>query len=90
MGRLKDKTPLPNDREEMKRVAHPRKPPVVVPVVVVPVNIHLALVVPTIEGRMYKMPSIPSPFEILRIEFHSASQCVSILYQVSSFFEVST
>ncbi len=33
----------------MKKVAHARKPPAVVPVVVVAVDVHLALVVPAIK-----------------------------------------
>jgi len=44
----------------MKRVADAREPPVVVPVVVVAVDVHVALVVPPVErGELYKTPSIP-------------------------------
>ena len=38
----------------MKRVAHASEPPVVIPVVVVAVDVHVALViVPTVEGDYY-------------------------------------
>jgi hypothetical protein len=48
----------------MKRAANARKPPVVVPVVVVAVDVHLALVVPVVErGEMYRVPSVPLPIE---------------------------
>ena len=36
----------------MKRVADTREPPVVIPVVVVAVDVHLALIVPTVEIRI--------------------------------------
>ena len=46
----------------MKRVATPSKPPVVVPVVVVTIDVHLALVVEVVErGEMYIMSSVPPP-----------------------------
>ena len=56
---------------EMKRVAGSRnagKEPVVVPVVVVAVAVHVALVVPAIERQaaMYEAPPIPPPFEYSR------------------------
>ena len=49
----------------MKRVAHASKPPVVVPVVVVAVDVHLALVVPTVERgvALYGVSSISLPLE---------------------------
>jgi len=61
----------------MKRVAKPREPPIVVPVVVVAIDVHLALVVPVVEhGELYKMPSVPPPLEFLleklRVEYYSA------------------
>ena len=37
----------------MKRVATTSKPPAVIPVVVVAVDVHIPLVVPAIEGRAY-------------------------------------
>ncbi len=37
-------------RGEMKRVAQAGEPPVVIPVVVVLIDVHVALVVPPIEG----------------------------------------
>ncbi len=60
----------------MKRVAEAGKPPVVIPVVVVAVDVHVALVVPVVEGGsnvMYGMPSMPLPLEYSRgcIEFAS-------------------
>ena len=61
---LQNKTPQPKPRE-MKRVANARKPPVVVPVVVVAVDVHLALVVPTVERGviLYEVSSISLPLE---------------------------
>jgi len=52
----------------MKRVADARKPPVVVPVVVVAVHKHLALVIPTVERgvALYKVSSAPLPLECSR------------------------
>ena len=48
----------------MKRLADTREPPVVVPVVVVAVHIHIALAVPPIErGESCDKPSKPLPFE---------------------------
>ena len=49
----------------MKRVANTGEPPVVVPVVVVAVDVHLALVVPTVERgvALYKVSSVPLPLE---------------------------
>ena len=49
----------------MKRVANARKPPVVVPVVVVAVDVHLALVVPTVERgvALYGVSSFSLPLE---------------------------
>ena len=38
---------------EMKRVAQASKPPVVIPVIVVPVDVYVALVVETVEGGRY-------------------------------------
>jgi hypothetical protein len=52
----------------MKRVATHRKPPVVIPVIVVLVDIHLVLVVPAIEDRVaekYRVASMPPPHETL-------------------------
>ncbi|HEY4493268.1 MAG TPA: hypothetical protein VJB98_01475 [Candidatus Paceibacterota bacterium] len=44
----------------MKRVAHATEDPVVVPVVVVAVDVHVRLVVPPIErGELYMIPSVP-------------------------------
>ncbi len=49
---------------EIRRVAHARKPPVVVPVIVIAVHIQVTLVVIAIErGEMYKASSMPLPFE---------------------------
>lgn len=47
----------------MKRFAKAREPPVVVPVVVVAVDVHVALVVPAVEGRSYEVPSVTPPLE---------------------------
>lgn len=41
----------------MKRVATARKPPMVVPLVVVAVDVHVTLIVPAIEGELYGAPS---------------------------------
>jgi hypothetical protein len=51
---------------EMKRVAKTGKPPVVVPVVVVAVDVHIALVIPPVErGELYKVSSSSPPFKFL-------------------------
>jgi hypothetical protein len=48
----------------MKRVAHAREPPIVVPVVVVAVDVHVALAIPPVErGESYAAPSWPPPVE---------------------------
>ena len=49
----------------MKRVAKTRKPPVVVPVIVVAIDVHLALVVPTVKRgvALYGVSSISLPLE---------------------------
>ena len=49
----------------MPRVANTGEPPVVVPVVVVAVDVHLALVVPTVERgvALYGVSSISLPLE---------------------------
>jgi len=54
----------------MKRFADAREPPVVVPVVVVAVDVHVALViVPAIErgDLYYEVPSVPPPIEAFAI-----------------------
>ena len=49
---------------EMKRVANASEEPVVVPVVVIAIDVHVALViVPAIEGGLYGVPSVPPPLE---------------------------
>jgi len=48
---------------EMKRFAETGKPPIVVPVVVVAVDVHVALVVPTVEVNLYEVSSAPPLFE---------------------------
>ena len=54
-------------RREMKRIAEASEPPVVIPLVVVAVDVHITLVVvPTVEGNLYRSPSILSPIEILK------------------------
>ena len=51
----------------MKRVADAGEPPVVVPVVVVAVDIHLALAVPVVErGELYGASSATPPLEFSR------------------------
>lgn len=49
----------------MKRVAEASEPPVVVPVVVVHVDIHIALVVvpPVERGEMYEVSPVPPPID---------------------------
>ena len=53
----------------MKRVVKAGEPPVVVPIVVVAVDVHLALVVPAVERgvALYRESSVPPPLEILLI-----------------------
>jgi len=43
----------------MKRVATPRKPVVAVPVVVVAIHVHLALIVPMVEDRVVRIECHP-------------------------------
>lgn len=46
----------------MKRMAKAGKPPVVIPVILVPVDVHVALVVvPAVEGEMYRVLSVSPP-----------------------------
>ena len=49
----------------MKRVATPGEPIVAVPVAVIAVDVHLALVIPAVERSvaMYRIPSIPPSLE---------------------------
>jgi hypothetical protein len=49
----------------MKKVANTGEPPVVVPVVVVAVDVHLALVVEAVERgvALYGVSSVPLPLE---------------------------
>jgi hypothetical protein len=75
----------------MKRVAQTSEPPVVVPVVVVTVDVHIALIVPAVEGlELYEVPSVPPSIESLaaisRLNRIRHTKCHSISYQVSSFF----
>ncbi len=59
----------------MRRVATAPKTPVVVPVVVIAVDVHVALVVPLVEGRDYVMGHPHHcPSNRLRAESNSASQ----------------
>jgi hypothetical protein len=61
---LKNKT-LPDKEREMKRVSDAGKPPVVVPVVVVAVDVHVALVVPAVErGKLCDKLSVSPPFDL--------------------------
>ena len=75
---------------EMKRVADTGEQPIVVPVVVVAVDVHLALVVPTIERgiALYRVSSrsLPSEYSkgLYRI-WHL--QCLKTPYQVASFLK---
>lgn len=48
----------------MKRVANTRKPPIVIPVVVVVVDIHIAIVIEVVErGNLCKISSVPPSLE---------------------------
>ena|SRR3989344_3068751 len=79
----------------MKKVADATNPPVVIPVVIIAIAVHLALVIPPVEGdvTIYKMPSVPLLFEVYSMisELYRIPylKYVSILYQVASFFESS-
>ncbi len=60
----------------MKRFAKASEQPVVVPVVVVTVDVHVPLaVVPLVErDELYEVPSEPPPLEyFLKVEFYFAS-----------------
>ena len=65
MANWQNKTPQPSRPGRNERVANTAEPPVVVPVVVVAVDVHVALIiVPPIErDELYKMPSSPPPLE---------------------------
>lgn len=67
MARTTTKTKLPRTcGGEMKRVTTARKPPVVVPVVVVAVDVHVALVVPPVEsGRIVQRASHATTHQLL-------------------------
>ena len=71
----------------MKRVADAPDPPVVIPIVVVAVDVHVVLVIPAVE-RDDRVASHQNhhPLNILRIESHLAYQCLSSPHQVSSIF----
>lgn len=58
----------------MKRFSEAGEPPVVVPIVVVAVDVHLALGVPAVESRLCakRRPS-HRPLNTLRVESYSAS-----------------
>lgn len=76
MERADCETKLPGkSRGEMKIVAKPRKPPVVIPVVVVAVDVHVPLVVPAIERSPNRMECLPRhhPSNILRTVSYPAS-----------------
>ena len=72
----------------MKRVAHASKPPVVVPVVVVAVDVHLALVVPTVERGEIVRDTIyaTTPRILLELYFIWDLKSANASHQVSSFF----
>lgn len=60
----------------MKRLAKAPKPPVVVPVVVVAVDVHVPLVVPPVEGRVVciKCHRDHHPSNNLKVEFNTVSK----------------
>lgn len=81
------KTKLSSEsRREMKRVANAREPPVVVPVVVVAVDVHLALVVPTVERgvALYGVSSASLLLEYGRghFQFLKKFRSLSELYRI--------
>ena len=47
----------------MKRVAATGKPPAVIPLVIVPVDVHVAVIVPAVEGDNVHLPSRTLPLE---------------------------
>ena len=64
---MQNKTPLPK-QERNERVAKASEPPVVIPVVVVTVDVHVTLLVPAVErGELYRVPPMPPPLENLVI-----------------------
>lgn len=71
---------------KIKRVANAGKPPVIIPVIVVPVDIHVALVVvPLVESGQYCVKHHPyhCPLNPIFLELYL---CFNILHQVSLFF----
>lgn len=68
MDSSRDKTaPRGMRGADMKRVADTGEKPVVVPIVVVAVDVHVTLVVvPAIEGGLCEVPSVPPPLEYSR------------------------
>lgn len=88
------KTILPHKREgvlKIKRVATARKPPVVVPIVVVPIDVHVTLVVPAVEGGLCGVPSVPPPVEyslgwiLFCIAMHQHSTPSIFFFEVSTY-----
>lgn len=78
MERTNRKTKLSRQavRREMKRVAHAGKPPVVIPVVVVAVDVDVPLIVPAVEGNGFHAKYRPfhHPLNTLEVESYPASQ----------------
>ncbi len=58
---IKTKLSQHEAEREIKQVATASEPPVVIPVIVVAVDVHVALVVPVVEGVLYKVPPKSSP-----------------------------
>lgn len=73
----------------MRKVANTSEPPVVVPVVVVAVDVHVPLAVPPVErGDRFcmKCPLDHHLLNTLKVVSNLASKCPSVSYQVFSFF----
>ncbi|OHB17309.1 MAG: hypothetical protein A2544_01810 [Candidatus Zambryskibacteria bacterium RIFOXYD2_FULL_43_10] len=63
----------------MKRVAEAREPPVVIPIVVVLVDVHVTLAVPMVKrGELHDKPSVSPPFEYSR----GCISCCIIMHQL--------
>jgi hypothetical protein len=76
---------------EMKRFAHTREPPVVIPIVVVAVDVDVPLIVPAIEGGERCVQNVAhstAPRVLLGLYRIRHLKCHNILHQVSSLLKV--
>jgi len=77
----------------MKRVADTGEPPVVIPVIVIAVNVHIPLVIPPVEDRpLYEVPSLSYRRANTRIRlflFSASQHALALHTKYLHFLEVS-